>query len=486
MTTAVRTLENFIAGEWAEATGEDARAIVSPVTGEKLADAPNASEEDIRRAARSAREAQPKWAALSAWERADVCHAIADLIDERKEEFARELSLEQGKPYVAEAIPDIEETAENFRIAAEDVKRMESAVIPSQDINKRIITFRKPNGVYAGITPWNFPTLIPVELIAPGIAAGNTIVMKPSEWTPIAMANFMQIMADAGLPDGVVNVVYGDGRVGERLIQDENIDCVGFVGSHTTAEKIVRAAGLKRSLIEASGNGPVIVCVDADIDAAAKGAVFGGFFCAGQVCCATERVLVDRSVHDDFLAAVLNEAKGWTLGDPFDEDTLVGPMNNEPTAQKMDDHLEDAVAKGADVILGGSRDPDRPTDLYYQPTVVDRVGIDTLINRDETFGPIVPVITVDSDEEALAVANDSHLGLQAAVYTKSLRRAFTYLDNLRVGNVVVNDTTDYWEAHEPFGGASGTRTGWGRIGGRYTMLDMTDLKTVVLDVGLSD
>jgi len=248
----------------------------------------------------------------------------------------------------------------------------------------------------------------------------------------------------------------------------------------------VRAAGLKRSLIEASGNGPVIVCADADIDAAAKGAVFGGFFCAGQVCCATERVLVNRSVHDDFLAAVLNEAKGWTLGDPFDEDTLVGPMNNEPTAQKMDDHLEDAVAKGADVILGGSRDPDRPTDLYYQPTVVDRVGIDTLINRDETFGPIVPVITVDSDEEALAVANDSHLGLQAAVYTKSLRRAFTYLDNLRVGNVVVNDTTDYWEAHEPFGGASGTRTGWGRIGGRYTMLDMTDLKTVVLDVGLSD
>jgi acyl-CoA reductase-like NAD-dependent aldehyde dehydrogenase len=486
MATAVRTLENFIGGEWIEATGEDAREIVSPVTGEKLADAPNASDEDIRRAARSAREAQPKWAALSAWDRAAVCHAIADLIEERKEEFARELSLEQGKPYLAEAIPDIEETAENFRIAAEDVKRMESAVIPSQDVNKRIITFRKPNGVYAGITPWNFPTLIPVELIAPGIAAGNTIVMKPSEWTPIAMANFMQIMAEAGLPEGVVNVVYGDGRVGERLIQDENIDCVGFIGSHTTAEKIVRAAGLKRSLIEASGNGPVIVCADANVDAAAKGAVFGGFFCAGQVCCATERVLVDRSVHDEFLAAVLKEAKGWTLGDPFDQDTLVGPMNNEPTAQKMDDHLEDAVAKGAEVIIGGSRDPDRPTDLYYQPTVVDRVGIDTLINRDETFGPIVPLITVDSDDEALAVANDSYLGLQAAVYTNSLRRAFSYLDNLRVGNVVVNDTTDYWEAHEPFGGASGTRTGWGRIGGRYTMLDMTDLKTVVLDVGLSD
>jgi succinate-semialdehyde dehydrogenase/glutarate-semialdehyde dehydrogenase len=480
-------LQNFIGGDWAEPTGDDAREIVSPVTGEKLADAPNASEEDIRRAARAAREAQPKWAALSAWDRAAICHAIANLIEERKEEFARELSLEQGKPYVAEAIPDIEETAENFRIAAEDVKRMESAVIPSQDVNKRILTFRKPNGVYAAITPWNFPTLIPVELIAPGIAAGNTIVMKPSEWTPIAMANFMQIMADAGLPDGVVNVVYGGGKVGERLIQDENIDCVGFVGSHTTAEKIVRAAGLKRSLIEASGNGPVIVCADADLDAAAKGAVFGGFFCAGQVCCATERVLVDKRVHDDFLAAVVSEAEGWTLGDPFDDDTLVGPMNNEPTAAKMDRHLEDALEKGAEIVVGGTRDSGRPTELYYQPTVVDGVGVDTLINRDETFGPIVPLITVGSDEEALAVANDSYLGLQAAVYTKSLKRAFHYLDNLQVGNVVVNDSTDYWEAHEPFGGAAGTRTGWGRIGGRYTMLDMTDLKTVVLDVGsLSD
>ena len=483
MATTVRTLENFIGGDWAEATGENARQIVSPVTGETLAEMPDASEQDVARAAKAARDAQPKWAALSAWDRAKVCHAIADVIDERREDMARELTLEQGKPFAGEAIPDIEETADNFRIAAEDVKRMETSIIPSQDVNKRILTFRVPNGVYAAITPWNFPTLIPVELIAPGIAAGNTIVIKPSEWTPIAMATFMQAMADAGLPEGVVNVVYGGGEVGERLIQDENVDCVGFIGSHTTAEKIVRAAGLKRSLIEASGNGPVIVCADADLEAAAKGAVYGGFFCAGQVCCATERVLVDAKVHDDFLSAVVKEAESWKLGDPYDEDTLVGPMNNEPTAQKMDAHLEDAVAKGAEVILGGSRDSDRPTSLYYQPTVVDRVGTDTLINRDETFGPIVPLISVEGDDQALEVANDSYLGLQAAVYTRSLKRAFRFLDNLRVGNVVVNDSTDYWEAHEPFGGAAGTRTGWGRIGGRYTMLDMTDLKTVVIDSG---
>jgi acyl-CoA reductase-like NAD-dependent aldehyde dehydrogenase len=483
MAVTVRTLQNFVGGDWVGSTGDSIRQIVSPVTGETLADVPNASAEDVNRAVAAARAAQPRWAALSAWDRARVCHAIADLIDERREEFARELSLEQGKPYAAEALADIDETAENFRIAAEDVKRMETAIIPSQDVNKRILTFRKPNGVYAAITPWNFPTLIPVELIAPGIAVGNTIVIKPSEWTPIAMSNFMQIMADAGLPDGVVNVVYGAGDVGERLVTHADVDCVGFVGSHPTAEKIVRAAGLKRSLIEASGNGPVIVCEDADLERAAQGAVFGGFFCAGQVCCATERVLVHERVHDSFLDEVLKTAEDWKLGDPFDESTLVGPMNNEPTARKMDAHLEDAVEKGATVVRGGSRATDRPTQLYYEPTIVTDVGVDTLINQQETFGPIVPLIRVRSDEEALAVANDSHLGLQAAVYTSSLKRAFGYVDHLRVGNVVVNDSTDYWEAHEPFGGASGTQSGWGRIGGRYTMLDMSDLKTVVLDVG---
>jgi acyl-CoA reductase-like NAD-dependent aldehyde dehydrogenase len=245
----------------------------------------------------------------------------------------------------------------------------------------------------------------------------------------------------------------------------------------------VRAAGLKRTLIEASGNGPVVVCADADLELAAKGAVYGGFYCAGQVCAATERVLVDRRVHDDFLAAVVREAESWKLGDPFDEDTLVGPMNNEPTARKMDAHLEDAVEKGAEIVLGGGREDGHPTRPYYEPTVVDRVGRDTLINRDETFGPIAPMIAVYGDDDALAVANASHLGLQAAVYTRSLERAFRYAETLAVGSVVVNDSTMYWETLQPFGGAAGTRTGWGRVGGRHALEDMTDLRTVILDVG---
>ena len=483
MAVTVRALENFIGGDWTAATSEGGREIVSPVTGEVLAHAPDASRDDVRRAADAARAAQPAWGALSVFDRAEVMHRIADGLEERREELARSLVLENGKPYKAEALDDVNEMAENFRSSAEDAKRLETSVIPTQDASKRMFTVRKPNGVYAAITPWNFPGMIPAELIAPGIAVGNTFVVKPSEWTPIAMADFMQVMADAGLPDGVVNVIYGAGDVGEALVTDPAVDCVAFVGSHGTAEKIVRAAGLKRTLIEASGNGPVVVCADADLELAAKGAVYGGFYCAGQVCAATERVLVDRHVHEEFLAAVVREAEAWKLGDPFDDETLVGPMNNEPTAQKMDAHLEDAVSKGAEVVLGGRREEGHPTRLYYQPTVVSNVGRATLINRDETFGPIVPLVTVESDDEALSVANDSHLGLQAAVYTRSLERAFRYVDALRVGSVIVNDSTMYWETLQPFGGASGTRTGWGRVGGRHSLEDMTDLRTVILDVG---
>ena len=483
MAVTVRTLQNFIAGEWVDATGGDAREIVSPVTGEKLADAPEASAEDVRRATAAARAAQPRWAALSVFERAEAMHRVADLLEERREELARSLVLENGKPFKAEALDDVDEMADNFRSSAEDAKRLETSVIPTQDASKRMFTIRKPNGVYAAITPWNFPGMIPAELIAPGIAVGNTFVVKPSEWTPIAMAEFAQVMADAGLPDGVVNVIYGAGAVGETLVTDDDVDAIAFVGSHGTAEKIVRAAGLKRTLIEASGNGPVVVCADADLGLAAKGAVYGAFYCAGQVCAATERVLVDRRVHDDFLAAVVEEAEGWKLGDPFDDDTLVGPMNNEPTAAKMDAHLEDAVGKGAEIVLGGARADGWPTRLYYEPTVVTNVGRETLVNHDETFGPIVPLIAVEGDDDALAVANQSHLGLQAAVYTRSLERAFRYSDQLAVGSVIVNDSTMYWETLQPFGGAAGTRTGWGRVGGRHALEDMTDLRTVILDVG---
>lgn len=481
MQTKTIVLRNFIDGKSSESAASRVREIFSPVTGELTCQAPYSTAEEIDAAVSAARKAQPLWESASVWERARVCHAIADAIDRNKEKLCRALTLEQGKPYESESLPDIEESAELFRIAAEDLKRMETPIIPSMDANKRILTFRKANGVYGIIIPWNFPTLMLAEFAAPAIAAGNTMVLKPSEYTPGIISLFTEIMYEADIPPGVFNLVYGDGEVGQQLIKHPGIDAVGFIGSHVTAEKIVRAAGMKPSIIEASGNGPTIVCEDADLDAAAAGIVHGAFFNAGQVCCATARVLVNEKVHDELVERVLAEAQKWRLGDPFDQSTKVGPMNNDAVAAKMESHVQDAVAKGAQVLLGGKRAGQFPTNLYFEPTVIDNVGLDTLIQQHETFGPIVPIITVKDDEEAIRIGNDSYLGLQSAVYTSSSARAFKYMNSLKTGNIVINEHGGYWEPHVPFGGAAGTRTGWGRIGGKYTMLDMTHIRTVVWD-----
>jgi succinate-semialdehyde dehydrogenase/glutarate-semialdehyde dehydrogenase len=270
--------------------------------------------------------------------------------------------------------------------------------------------------------------------------------------------------------------------VGAALVGHPGVDAVAFVGSDTTAEAIVRTAGLKRTLIEASGNGPQIVCDDADLTAAAEAAVFGAEFTAGQCCVATERLLVQESAHDELVELVLRRLEQVRLGDPHDEDTTLGPLNNEPVAAKMDAHLADAADRGYEVLSGGGRAGGYPTDLYYPLTVVDGVDTEGMLFTDESFGPVLPITTFRDDEDALRLANASHLGLQAAVFTSSLTRAFRYVNGLRAGSVVVNDSTDFWEPHPPFGGASRTRTGWGRIGGKYTLLDMTDLRTAIIDV----
>jgi succinate-semialdehyde dehydrogenase/glutarate-semialdehyde dehydrogenase len=265
-------------------------------------------------------------------------------------------------------------------------------------------------------------------------------------------------------------------------VSHPGVDAIAFVGSQGTGEAIVRAAGLKRTLIEASGNGPQIVLDDALLPAAAEAAVYGAAFASGQCCVATERLLVHEAVHDELVELLLAEAKKVRLGHPLDETTTMGPLNNAAVASKMDSHVADAHARGVDVLLGGARAPGYPTDLYYELTVADRVPSDALMFREESFGPVLPVTTFTDDDEALRLANDSDLGLQAAVFTSSLKRAFRFVHGLRAGSIVVNDTTDFWEPHPPFGGASGTRTGWGRIGGKYTLLDMTDLRTAVIDV----
>jgi len=473
----------FIGGKWVESDSKEQIDVVSPATGKLLARIPHASTSDVARAVESARAAWDGWRMTAPFERAAACHRIADRIMARKEQIAAVISLEQGKPYFAEALPEVEETAENFRIAAEDVKRLETPIIPARDPNKRLFTFKVAIGTWGIITPWNFPTVIPSEYFGPGLAAGNTIVFKPAEQTPLAAFFMTQCIEEAGLPPGVFNLITGDGpTTGDALVSHPGIDAIGLTGETTTGDTIQRRAGVKKLLMELGGNGPQIVLEDADLPRAARAAAFGAYFNAGQVCCATERVLVDKRVHKDFLELVIQEAKNIRVGDPLLQGVTMGPMNNTPVLEKTERHLADAVQKGARVVFGGKRAANQATKMYFEPTVIDNVSTTMLLNKEETFGPVVPVITVTEYDEAIALANGTGYGLQMAVFTRDIDKAFYFAERLRSGNVVINDTTDYWEAHEPFGGGGGTRSGYGRLGGRFTFEDMTHLKTVALHV----
>ena len=472
----------FLAGHYVEGTGERTEFVVSPVTGEKLAELPLPSSADIDTAVAAARAAFEEYRHTSTYERAELCHRVAELIEENADELARLTTIEQGKPLDAEARGDVADTAELFAVSAEDAKRLYGSVIPSMERDKRMFTYRQPVGVWAAITPWNFPLMIMAEFLAPALATGNAIVCKPPAHTPLACLRLGEILVEAGVPEGLVSILPGDGPVGETLVTHPGIDAIGFVGSSATGEAIVRAAGLKRTIIEASGNGPVIVLADADLERAAEAAAYGAYWNAGQVCCATERVIVDAAVHDDFLAALDTAAEAAVLGDPFVAGTTLGPLNNEPTAAKMDRHVADAREHGATVRLGGGRASGYPTSLYYDFTVLEGVTEAMLVAQEESFGPVVPVLRVRDEDDALRVANADPLGLQAAVFTSSLTTAFRVSESLQCGSVIVNDSTDYFENAMPFGGAGGTRTGWGRVGGLYQLEDMTDIRCTIISL----
>ncbi len=472
----------YLAGNWSEGTGEDAHELISPATGEHLATVPIPSQRDIDEAVGAARAAADEMRHWSAFERADLCLRIAAAIEPLVAEIARIQTLEQGKPYHAESLDDIAEANQYFYNAAEDVKRLSGETIPTSDRNKRMFTFHRPVGVWAAITPWNFPVTIPLEYIGPGLATGNALIVKPPEFTAWALLKLAEAFDEAGVPKGAVSILPGGGRVGEALVTHQGVDAVGFTGSSATGRRIISQMGIKRSIMEMSGNGPTIVAADADVDAAASLAVYGAYYNAGQVCCATERVIVVDAVHDEFVEKAVAAAAEVRLGDPFDVATNMGPLNNEPTAAKMDAHLADAREKGARVLVGGGRAGGFPTPLYYDFTVVDNVPEDSALSQEESFGPVLPILRAADDEDAVGIANRSRLGLQAAVFTKSLSKAFWYADRIRSGTVVVNDSTDFWETFQPFGGAAGTDTGWGR--GRID--EFTDLQTVVFDIGTGD
>ncbi|MGH2872106.1 MAG: aldehyde dehydrogenase family protein, partial [Solirubrobacteraceae bacterium] len=284
------------------------------------------------------------------------------------------------------------------------------------------------------------------------------------------------------LPPGVFNFVTGPGPVvGDELVGHPATAAVGFIGSTRTGLQIARRAAGKRLLLEMGGNGPLVVLEDADLDAAARAAVTGCFLCAGQSCTAGERLLVHRAVREELVSRLAAQTAAQVrLGDPFAPETTLGPLNNEPVAAKMDAHVTDAIDRGATVVAGGRRAREHPTDLYWPATILDGVPADALAATEETFGPIAPVVEIDSLRDAIRLTNESPYGLLAAIFTADLRRGLQFADEARTGLVNINETTNYWENHLPFGGRAGTASGIGRVGGRQALDTLTELQTVVI------
>jgi acyl-CoA reductase-like NAD-dependent aldehyde dehydrogenase len=473
----------FIDGAWVDAASGETIEATSPATGESLGDVAWGDREDARRAIAAARAAFPAWEARTAFERAAMMHRAADVMERRKDDLARMNTLDQGKPLVAEATVEVEELVQFFRMAAEDAVRLEGSIPEGQAPGRRVLLIRRPLGTLGLITPWNWPYTMPAEILAPALACGNCVVWTPAPSTAVCSGLLAECIAEADFPPGVFNFVLGPGpEVGDELAVNPGTQAVGFTGSTETGLIVARRAAGKAQLLEMGGNGPLVVLDDADVDAAAAAAVVACFLGAGQSCSAGERLLVHHAVHDEFaerLRALV--AEQIRLGDPLDEATTLGPVNNAPTAEKMDEHVADAVGRGAAVLAGGERATGFPTDLYWPATVLDAVPADSIAVTEETFGPIAPIVSIDSLEDAIEQTNALPFGLMAAIFTRDLVKGMRYADTVRMGLVNINETTNYWEVHLPWGGRAGTASGIGRVGGRYPMETLTELQTVTFN-----
>ena len=404
----------FVGGNWQPSASGETFDATSPATGELIATVPQGDRGDAAaRDRRGARRHRRLGAADRVRARGEDAR-VGDLIESRRDELARTLTLDQGKPLRAEAFDEVDELVEYWRMAAEDAKRLGGELPNSFSPGKRVMLVRRPRGVVGVISPWNWPYTMPAELIAPALACGNAVVWTPAPSTAVCAVALAECIADADLPPGVFNLVTGPGPVvGDEIARNPGTDGVAFIGSTATGRLVAQAAAGKATLLEMGGNGPLVVMDDADVDAAVEATLTACYLCAGQSCTAGERILVHRAVRDEFVELLARRVtERILLGDPFDDATTMGPLNNEPVAAKMDEHVGDAVARGASVVSGGARADGFATSLYWQPTVLTDVPADARVAVEETFGPIAPVVAIDSLEQAIDA--DQRLALRAA------------------------------------------------------------------------
>lgn len=473
------SIQAYVNGQWVNGAGGTAE-YHSAYDGSTLGTFSVCQASDVEKAISAACNAQGSWAATPLLDKVDLMYSAYELCKEANEEIAQSISAEMGKTIHESREEMLQYGWGHFRRAAEDMLRFRGMTLPNSETRsnkKRMFVQQYPLGVVGVISPFNFPVDIPAIAITYALIAGNTVVWKPSEYCPGSTRRYAQIFEDAGFPAGVFNYVPGYSDAGEALVESPDVRGLFFTGSTRVGRKIAAAAGagLKRTLLELGGNGPIIVHRDADLDRAVEATITGCFYMAGQVCTAAERVLVHEEIHDIFVAKLIERTKQLKIGNPLDEATDMGPLCNDNVLKQVVSHVDDARAKGAEVFQTAEL-----RGRLFPPTILVNVTDEMLIASGETFGPVAPIIKYRNIDEALQIANSTEFGLNAAAFTNDLRDAWRFVDGLQHGTVLINETTNYWDQLAPFGGAKSS--GLGRELSSWALSAFTETKTVVFDI----
>ncbi|MBM3747853.1 MAG: NAD-dependent succinate-semialdehyde dehydrogenase [Acidobacteria bacterium] len=462
-------LKLYINGEWREAASGATIEVCNPATREMVCRIPYGGAAEAASAVEAAAAAFPGWAGLSAWERSRRLRRVGDLIRERKEEYARWMTLEMGKPIV-ESRAEVNATADYFEWYSEEAKRVYGDIVPAHTTRKRHWVIRQPLGVAAAISPWNFPSVLPARKISAALAAGCTMVVRPATQTPLSSLAIVQACEDAGVPPGVINLILGpSSAVGPVLLSHPAVKKVSLTGSVEVGRIIARDAGaqLKKVALELGGSAPILIFEDADVETAARQTARAKFRNMGQVCISITRIFVQESIRKKFEEILVAEVRSMRIGDGLDESTELGPLANEDGLKKTREFVADAIGKGARLLAGGGCPAGFERGYFYEPAVLTDVPESARVLHEEPFGPIAPVCGFRDFEEAIARANATPFGLAGYLFTSDLRTAILASERLECGIVGVNDLVPA-TAQCPFGGIKDS--GYGREGG-YQGLD---------------